>query len=161
MDFLSIHPATAADLDALQECFRELDNYHAVLLPGEFQPYEGPPRDPVFLQGVMDNPERALLVASGHVGIIGFVQLQRGHTPDLPMFQPREFTTISDLFVSAAHRGKGVGRALLDAAHAWSRERGIGTVQLDVYCDNEGAREFYRELGYREQRVQLRLELDP
>jgi ribosomal protein S18 acetylase RimI-like enzyme len=45
-------------------------------------------------------------------------------------------------------RRKGTGRALVRAAEAWLRERGIPKVQLMVRETNDEVAAFYRRLGY-------------
>lgn len=51
--------------------------------------------------------------------------------------------TVGGLFVDPAHHGRGAGRALvLDAA---GRK---GALDVEVYEANEGARAFYRALGF-------------
>ena len=48
------------------------------------------------------------------------------------------------------HQGGGVGRAMMDAAEAWLRARGVWKMQLLVRGDNIGAKGFYERLGYRD-----------
>ena len=54
------------------------------------------------------------------------------------------------LGVDPAHRGRGLGRALLDAGLAWLfRDRGARAVSLTVRADNPGAISLYRDAGFR------------
>jgi ribosomal protein S18 acetylase RimI-like enzyme len=57
------------------------------------------------------------------------------------------------LAVAPAHRREGNGRALMDAAEAWLRERGAPKIQLMVREDNEAALGFYEALGLDRQKV--------
>jgi ribosomal protein S18 acetylase RimI-like enzyme len=57
------------------------------------------------------------------------------------------------LAVAPAHRGAGLGRALMAAAEAWLRVRGAPKIQLMVREDNEAALGFYRALGLEPQKV--------
>ena len=52
------------------------------------------------------------------------------------------------LAVSEAAAGKGIGRALMEAAEGWARERGFVRVDLAVFANNRRARAFYEHLGY-------------
>jgi len=54
---------------------------------------------------------------------------------------------ICDLFVKKGCRRKGIGRALLEKAEEWFREKGISKIFLEVYFNNP-AKEFYRKFGY-------------
>jgi ribosomal protein S18 acetylase RimI-like enzyme len=53
--------------------------------------------------------------------------------------------------VDPAHRGKGFGRAIMNAAEDWLRARGIEKLQLMVRGDNTRVQAFYGSLGYLEQ----------
>ena len=55
---------------------------------------------------------------------------------------------LSDLYVADAYRRRGVGRALMRSAEQLAREKGSSRVVLTAGLDNEGARAFYRALGY-------------
>ena len=52
------------------------------------------------------------------------------------------------LVVGSAHRGLGVGRALISAAEDWARERGARNVMLTTHKLRCGAHRFYRSVGY-------------
>jgi GNAT superfamily N-acetyltransferase len=54
---------------------------------------------------------------------------------------------LEDLFVLPAHRGRGVGKALLRALAAIAVERGCGRFEWAVLDWNAPAIEFYRGLG--------------
>jgi ribosomal protein S18 acetylase RimI-like enzyme len=56
---------------------------------------------------------------------------------------------IDEMFVETAHRGRGHGRRLLDAAAAHARARGICAIHLEVDRNNTAARSLYASLGYR------------
>lgn len=57
------------------------------------------------------------------------------------------------LAVDRERRRGGIGRALVEAAEAWLRERGAPKVQLMVRDDNEGAIGFYESMGMERQKV--------
>ncbi len=52
------------------------------------------------------------------------------------------------MMVAAAHRGRGIGRALLDAVVAWARTNGKPALELRVFPDNDAARALYRTSGF-------------
>lgn len=57
---------------------------------------------------------------------------------------------ILDVAVSAALRGAGIGRKLVESALAAARERGAALVCLEVRVGNNEAISLYRRLGFRE-----------
>lgn len=56
---------------------------------------------------------------------------------------------ITDLAVGRAHRRSGAGRALVEAAVAFGRERGLRALWVEPRADNEAAVAFYVALGFR------------
>ena len=53
------------------------------------------------------------------------------------------------------HRGKGYGRAIMEAAEDWLRQAGIAKLQLLVRRDNAAAGAFYQSIGYGEAQVMV------
>ena len=54
---------------------------------------------------------------------------------------------LEDLFVRPAHRGRGVGKALLAELARLARDRGCGRVEWSVLDWNEPSIAFYKSLG--------------
>jgi ribosomal protein S18 acetylase RimI-like enzyme len=55
------------------------------------------------------------------------------------------------LGVEAAHRRRGIGRALVRAAVDWARSQAsLAWIDLGVFGENRAAQALYRELGFRE-----------
>jgi ribosomal protein S18 acetylase RimI-like enzyme len=53
--------------------------------------------------------------------------------------------------VDPDRRGKGHGRAIMNAAEEWLRQAGIAKMQLMVRSDNTRVQAFYEAIGYDEQ----------
>lgn len=66
------------------------------------------------------------------------------------------FGYISEFAVDLRAEGRGVGRALLDAAEAWARSQGLPAMTLKVFCSNARARAVYEHLGYEPDVLELR-----
>lgn len=63
-------------------------------------------------------------------------------------FKAKPLINIHDLAVAPETRGRGVGRALLEAIEAEARRRDCCRVTLEVRSDNLVAQNLYRRLGY-------------
>ncbi|WP_337925442.1 GNAT family N-acetyltransferase [Croceicoccus gelatinilyticus] len=55
---------------------------------------------------------------------------------------------IHDMAVLPAHRGKGIGRALMRAVAEEAKKRGACKITLEVLSGNEGAKALYASEGY-------------
>lgn len=53
------------------------------------------------------------------------------------------------LMVHPAHRGRGVGKQLMNFAEEKARKKGYDAIRLDVFLDNPVALSLYERLGYR------------
>ena len=63
-------------------------------------------------------------------------------------FAGRPFLNVHDLAVLPEHRGRGLGRALLDEAERRARARGCCKMTLEVHDSNTGAKRLYRDFGF-------------
>lgn len=62
--------------------------------------------------------------------------------------EDRSTVHVFAMWVAPEARGRGVGRALLDAAEAWGRDRGAGRGYLAVTSGNSDAERLYQRAGY-------------
>ena len=60
---------------------------------------------------------------------------------------PAETVLLNDLYVAEAHRGGGVGRALIEASAEIARKRGAHQLQWVTAPDNKTARRLYDTTG--------------
>jgi len=68
-------------------------------------------------------------------------------------FQARRLLNIHDLAVVPMMRGRGVGRALLQAIESEARKCGCCRLTLEVRADNQVARRLYQDFGFHPGRV--------
>ena len=55
---------------------------------------------------------------------------------------------LAELYVRPAHRGRGIGRALMEAVLAEARARGADRIEIGVDEPDLGARRLYESLGF-------------
>lgn len=164
---IEVREADSADVPALQRLFTQLDQWHAHHLPERFRFLAHAPREEAYLQSLIDNPEITLFVAvhtrdDGARDVIGLADARLRDAPDFPLFRPRRFAVVHNAVVAEAWRGRGVGRQLMAAVHAWAAAHDAEEVELEVYAFNDSAIAFYEALGYRPLRHTLALRLhDP
>ncbi|HUO74572.1 MAG TPA: GNAT family N-acetyltransferase [Solirubrobacteraceae bacterium] len=87
-----------------------------------------------------------VLVALTHSGVVGHLQLS-----DDPAADGGE---IKNMAVRAAYRGRGIGRALIQAAIDRTRERGYSTLTVATAAADVGNLRFYQRAGFRMRAVE-------
>jgi ribosomal protein S18 acetylase RimI-like enzyme len=102
-----------------------------------------------------------IFVAVDGARVIGIVCVWARVPPDGPDDVPHDHAYVSDLAVLGTHRRSGIGRALLERAEAFARERGATTLRVGVRSHNAAARRLYRAAGFAENRVELAKPLTP
>jgi GNAT superfamily N-acetyltransferase len=91
---------------------------------------------------LLDDPERTILVARAGDSVAGFIDV---HVQRVVESEP--YGEVGGLVVGAGHRDTGVGAALLEAAAAWSRERGLERLWIRANLARVGPHEFYPAVG--------------
>ncbi len=88
-----------------------------------------------------------LFVAVDDTRLLGFIEVGlRSHADGCDPRRPVGF--IEGWYVVPEGRGQGVGRALMDRAEAWARERGALEIGSDTWLDHEGSQRAHLALGY-------------
>jgi ribosomal protein S18 acetylase RimI-like enzyme len=104
---------------------RMSDSQFAELFP------DGSPAEGQHVMNVIDDEE-----------IVGTLWMGRAFSGDALTW------SIFDVEISKDFRGRGYGRAAMEAAEEWTRERGGTRVALNVFAPNLVARSLYDSLGY-------------
>jgi aminoglycoside 6'-N-acetyltransferase I len=88
------------------------------------------------------------LVAKGSDGtLVGFLEVGlRSHADGCDVARPVGY--LEGWYVEAGHRGRGIGRKLLEAAEAWAREQGCKEMASDALIENELSQRVHAALGY-------------
>jgi ribosomal protein S18 acetylase RimI-like enzyme len=139
---LRIRPADLADArDA--ESIAILLNSYAVEPVGGGRPLPHDVRERL-VPALREVPRALVLLAFADDAAIGIAVCFVGFST----FRARPLLNIHDLAVLPQHRGKGVGRALLQAAEDHARRQGCCRLTLEVLESNSGAQALYRRFGF-------------
>lgn len=132
-----IRPATPADVPTIVRLIRDLADYErlldrCVLQEADLHKY---------LFG--DQRYAEVLLAEEGGTVVGFALF----FPNFSTFRGKPGFYLEDLYVEPAHRGKGYGKALLQALAKLAVERGFCRVEWSVLNWNTPSIEFYTALG--------------
>lgn len=150
------------DAAALRACFLELQAFERAIVPALASPDAAlEPYLEMMLARCAESDGKVVVCEAGGGRVVGFVSVWGRLPAQTPDDDPRLHAWISDLVVLESHRGRGIGRMLLEAAEAFARELGVAYVGISVLARNGVARELYVASGFVEHQVVLRKELAP
>lgn len=134
---MRIRPANPSDLDQIADLF------------DQYRRFYGQPADLAlakrFMSARLRNGDSRVLVAAADNGALtGFAQLY----PSLSSVSAAPVYVLNDLYVAAAYRRRGVGRALLEAGHTFARQQGAIRLSLSTAVSNQAAQALYESLGW-------------
>jgi len=95
-----------------------------------------------YLRSIRRSPHAAVFVAEASERIVARLSVARdphpasAHVADL------------GLMVARSHRGRGIGRALLEQTADWARRVGVSKLELHVFPHNEPAIALYESFGF-------------
>ncbi len=102
------------------------------------------------------DPRARVLVAEASEHVIGVLGLHR-----IPLFhRSGDLARITVLVVADGHRGRGVGRALVETAERIARSTGCWRVEVTSAMYLAAAHGFYERLGYVERRRRFHKDFD-
>lgn len=137
MSSLSIRPATAADVPALLAFMHEFNAFESI-------PYS-PARVAPALETLLADDRIGFVRVAEHDGTAaGYVVVTFGY--DLEFAGRDAFVT--ELFVAASHRRRGIAARLLEVAERDARAGDVRALHLVVRPDNPNAIALYASAGF-------------
>jgi GNAT superfamily N-acetyltransferase len=136
---ITIRFATVEDVPIIRRLIHGLAEYERLV--EEAVATEADIRDSLF----GDNPDAEVLIAELDGDAAGFALFFHNYST----FLGRRGLYLEDLFVLPAHRGHGIGRALMARLARLATERNCGRFEWWVLDWNESAIRFYESLGAR------------
>lgn len=160
MDY-TIRAMVEDDFPRVNRLLLEIHAYHVAGVPFFFRLPERAadviPND--LIRGKLGDPEALVLVAEAGEAIIAVLWANVRVREAGPAIHAGRWAHVEALGVTEMWRGRGVGRALMERAEAWGRQRGCSAVHLEVWGFNAAALAFYERLGYGPVLVRMRKEL--
>ena len=101
------------------------------------------------IRKVISAKDNSALVAIADEKIVGWI-----HGFKAMLLETNPFIEIGGLVVDENHRGKGVGRKLIERIKEWSLETGIHDIRVRSNVKRKEAHQFYRNNGFTETKEQ-------
>lgn len=144
---VEIREGVESDARAVATLYRESAEAHRSLdarfyvVPGEIEALDRAQRQ-------LADRDRATLVAVADHLVVGMAVVTSLPAPGRgSMVAPNQGVEVG-VVVSDSHRGRGIGRALMEEAEALAARAGVELLTLSARSDNDVAIGLYRSLGY-------------
>lgn len=99
----------------------------------------------------LDCKKEVVFVAAIDENVVGYI-----HAAIYDCLYSESMVNILGLAVASEYRRHGAGKSLLSAVENWARDLGINKVRLNSGSNRKEAHEFYRAMGYGNQKEQIR-----
>jgi aminoglycoside 6'-N-acetyltransferase I len=90
----------------------------------------------------------AVFAADDRGHLVGFIEVGRRDVAESATTSPVGY--VEGVWVEAAHRRRGVARALFEAAKQWSRDQGFRELGSDAELENVASHAVHAKLGFSE-----------
>lgn len=97
------------------------------------------------LAQLITDDRQTILVLEEAEGIVGYIRLATASPAPVPGCSDTEIAT---LYLQLRHHGKGIGKALFEAALEECRAKGIASLWLTTNAENDPAIGFYLAQGF-------------
>jgi len=144
---LNINDAKLEDIPALVELLAALFSIEVDFKPDTAKQIQG-------LRLLIQSPATGVIkVARDSEGFaVGMVSAQLV----ISTAQGAPSAWVEDMIILEKYRGQGLGKALLNEALAWAKQKGASRAQLLVDVENEPALGYYKHLGWETTQLQAR-----
>lgn len=106
---------------------------------------------------VVNKEDSEIYTAKENEEIIGYISFKISDRP--PIFKIKKELSVSELFVKKSHRGKSIGKKLMEKAEKYAENNGCDFVSLSSDLPNEEAYGFYQHLEFKQYRRKLAKDL--
>jgi diamine N-acetyltransferase len=138
-----------SDLEALRKIARETYNgaFRAMNTPETMDRYLEEAFAPARLAAELANPASEFWFLYLESELAGYLKVNDAPAQS-DLNDPRSLE-VERIYVRSAHKGKGLGRALMEHAEALARQRARTSLWLGVWEKNREAIRFYEKMGFR------------
>jgi GNAT superfamily N-acetyltransferase len=110
-----------------------------------------------YATGMLQRKDTLCLVAEEDDKLVGYIIATKQRRP--PIYHHTRVAYLSDAYVQKDQRGKGILKQFMADLMAWSKREGVTAIDVQIFQNNETAKEIYRHLGFHDYRILMRHEV--
>ncbi|HEY6162922.1 MAG TPA: GNAT family N-acetyltransferase [Bacteroidia bacterium] len=142
---MEILPST--DHSLLAALNEEAQTLHHKLYPQLFKPYNKTEASEFFKKTLGDKDAKAFVVFENGQAL-GYIFLFIKVIPENTFIHAKHFILLDQVSVLEKHRGRGIGKLLIDHAISFARSLHLNRIELNHWSLNEPARNFFNKCGF-------------
>jgi ribosomal protein S18 acetylase RimI-like enzyme len=157
---MNVRRAEPKDLPVLVALHDEVQQLHLAARPDQFKaPAEGALEKR--FQELLASTDAKVWVTEVAGAVVGYAVQLLVRRPGGPVVPERQWIEIDMIGVFASHRGRGVGRALIDIIVEDARATGIEQVELSSWAFNTDAHQAFERAGFAPKLIRFELKRKP
>lgn len=138
--------ADISDFNAVNSIVKEGQDEHSEALPHVFKKVHEVMPEAYFLE-LLEDLNCEILVAKIDKEVVGFAVMELSESPSFESMIPRNYAYMNDFGVKSSYHREGIGTVLFKACMEWSKNKGVTSLELNVWQFNQKAISFYERLG--------------
>jgi diamine N-acetyltransferase len=151
--------ATQTDIDKLYDVFSEVDTLHQEAHPEVFHSARYTNTIKEYYKTCIQDPSMMIFLAAQNELICGAIICTLHTTPENPILVARKYAMIENIAVRNQFTRQKVGQRLMERTHQWAKTMGAGSIELTVWNFNQGAKDFYYQMGYKTKHIRMNRDL--
>jgi ribosomal protein S18 acetylase RimI-like enzyme len=144
---ITIRKATAKDVPAILELWKELMDFHKKLDSFWTRTDSGHKRFAEFLKEHINSNDACALVATDGKQLVGFCLIRISNYP--PVLKKRQYGELTNIAVTKKYRRYSIGQKLVKKVRQWCVKRGISRIEARYSTENQIAAGFWAKVGFR------------
>jgi ribosomal protein S18 acetylase RimI-like enzyme len=155
---MQIRPAQQSDLPSLARLQKQVHDLHVTGMPTRFKLISEQELT-LFMKETIETEHTWVFVAQESDLILGYILVEEKISTENPFCFSQRTLYIDQIAVDQTVRCKGIGTALIDQAKALAVKLNISKVDLNVWCFNSTAGEFFKSKGFSSYNIKMSCDL--
>ncbi len=135
------------DYEVVSSLNRDVQEVHANLYPEYFKKFNIE-EVKEFFQKIIDRPEFIFLLIEDNEINQGYAWIEIRNNPENAFKKAYKLLYVHQISISESSRNKGFGTMLMEEIYGIARLNEVKQIELDYWCDNHIARNFYQKQDF-------------
>ncbi len=111
-----------------------------------------------YATGLLHRRDSLCLVADDGGEVVGYLIATKQRRP--PIYHHTRVAYLSDAYVAKSHRKQGILKRFVTELQSWSKREGVTAIDVQIFQNNDLARDIYKNLGFTDYRILMRQEVE-